>query len=123
MGICEQAGAREKPLKARKEALRGEPAAQATPEFVSLAHQAAAIAHRADERLAALPRPPADARTVGQLVRAYALEATDAGEIASAVADRDGNLGEAASEALARLVRQNQPAAEGLGMGECFALE
>jgi len=121
--ICAQAGEQQKPLKARKEALRGEPTAQATPAFASLADRAAAIARRADARLAALPRPPADAQTIAQLVHAYALEATDAGEIASAVADKDGNLGEAASEALARLVRQNQAAAERLGMGSCFALE
>jgi hypothetical protein len=121
--ICEAAGLQEKPLKARKEALRGESGATATTAFASLAQEASAIARGAEQRLAALARPAADAQTIGALVHAYSLEALDAGEIAKAVAKHEGSLGEAASDALAKLVRQNLAAAKRLGMGACFELE
>jgi len=122
--ICALASQRERPLKARKEALRSSTStATAGPAFASLAREAAAIARTADERLAALPRPAADARAIGQLVHAYSLEATDAGEIANGVANKDSELGEAASDALAGIVRKNLNAAKRLGMGACFTLE
>jgi hypothetical protein len=121
--ICASASQRERPLKARKEALRSSASATAAPAFASLVRQASAIARGADESLAALPRPAADAQAIGQLVHAYSLEATDAGEIANGVANKDSELGEAASDALAGIVRKNLSAAKSLGMGACFTLE
>jgi hypothetical protein len=121
--ICAGVGAQEQPLKARKQALQGQSSAAAATAFAALARQAAAIARGAEEQLAALPRPPTDAPAIGRLVHAYSVEADDAGEIASAVANRESGLGEAASDALAKLVRQNLASASRLGMGECFTLE
>ncbi len=121
--VCASAGAQERPLKAREQALKGEPVAEANQAFVSLAREAATIAHDADERLRALKEPPAEAAAVQQLLRAYAEEANDALEISNAVAHQENNIGEAVSSALSRSITGNVAAAKRLGMGECFTLE
>ncbi|HTU77675.1 MAG TPA: hypothetical protein VMF09_02830 [Solirubrobacteraceae bacterium] len=121
--ICARAGAQAKPLKAHEEALKGQPVASATPAFVSLARRAMAIALAAYERLRALPRPPADASAVQQLLQAYAEETSDAGDIANAAAHKENSLGEAVSQALGKSVSRNLAAAKRFGMGECFLLE
>jgi hypothetical protein len=121
--VCASAGAQERPLKAREQALKGEPVAEANQAFVSLAREAASIAHNADERLRALKEPPAEAAKVQQLLQAYSEEANDAREIANAVAHQENNVGEAVSSALSKLIAGNVASAERLGMGECFTLE
>src|SRR5271156_7124335 len=49
--ICAGVHAQEEPLKAREESLKNLPAATATPAFVSLVRQAAAISQAAGKRL------------------------------------------------------------------------
>jgi hypothetical protein len=121
--ICAGVRAQQEPLRVREEALRKLPVNEADQEFVPLARQAAAIARNADARLGALPRPPADAQAIAQLVRAYSEEAADASSIASAASHRENDVGEAVSAALARSIGIHSASAKSLGMGACFALE
>jgi hypothetical protein len=121
--ICQGVRAAERPLRAREEGLKGQPLATAEKAFVSLARQAAAIAHAADARLGALPRPSDDAHAIAQLVQAYGEQASDAGEIASAAASKEGSAGEAASVALSRSIAAHLTSAKSLGMGECLNAE
>src|SRR5271163_3233714 len=74
--ICASVHAQEEPLKAREESLKNLPAATATPTFVSVVHQATAIAQTAEKRLRALPRP-AGAQAIEQVLNAYSEEAAD----------------------------------------------
>jgi hypothetical protein len=121
--ICRGVVIQEEPLKTREESLKSLPAETAEKELVSLANQASAISRTADGRLRALPRPPADAKTIGQLVQAYAEEATDASAIANAAAHEESQLGESAARALADSIAAHSASAKKLGMGDCFAGE
>jgi hypothetical protein len=121
--ICESAGAQAKPLKAREEALKGQPVASATPAFAALVRQGATIARGAYERLRALPKPPADASAIQQLLQSYAEETNDAADIANAAAHKENSLGEAISQALSRLISERLAVAKSFGMGDCFQLE
>jgi hypothetical protein len=124
--ICEGVRTQQAPLKGREEALKGQlgrSAASADLAFSSLASQAAAIAQAALGRLAALPRPPAEAQAIEQVLQAYSEQVGDARTIAAASASRQNSRGEAAAGALGRSVLTHSAAARKLGMGECFGLE
>jgi hypothetical protein len=121
--VCRGVRAQEEPLKVREESLKKLPEIVAGREFVSLAGKAAAISRAADERLRALPRPPADAQAIQRLLQAYSEEATDATAIASAAIRQESGPGEAAAGALARSIALHRAPAKSLGMGGCFAFE
>jgi hypothetical protein len=121
--ICRGVRAEERPLRAREEALKGQPLGAAEKAFVSLARQAAAIAHAADERLRALPRPSGNSQAIAQVVQAYGEQASDASEIAHAAAVKEGAGGESASVALSRSIATHLASAKSLGMGACLDVE
>jgi len=124
--ICEGVRTQQAPLRAQEEALKGQlghSAASADLAFSSLASQAAAIAQAALGRLTSLPRPPAEAQAIQQVLQAYSEQVGDAHTIASASASRQNSRGEAAASSLARSVLTHSAAARKLGMGECFGLE
>jgi hypothetical protein len=121
--VCTQAGEHSRPLKAREEALHGEPTSEAAPVYVSLVRQAATIAKAAETQLRALPRPPGQTEQIAALVRAYAVEVGDAEGLAGAAAKRESSRGEAFSEGLERVIREHLTAAKRFGMGRCFTLE
>lgn len=120
--ICHGASTQEQPLERREQSLRRLSATAAEAAFVSLARDAATIARSTDDRLRALPRPPADEQTIGQLVQAYSEQADDASNIATAATHQEGNIGEEATATLARSIAAHQALAKRLGMGECFTL-
>ncbi len=121
--ICQRVAREEQPLRAREESLKNLPVATADEEFVSLAREAAAISQAAEEKLGALPRPPADAQTIQQLLLAYAEESREASSIASAAARQENGRGEDATGALTRSIALHDASAKKLGMGDCFVLE
>jgi len=120
--ICAGVHSQEEPFKAREESLKNLPAATATPAFVSLVRQAAAISQAAGKRLRALPRP-AHAEAIEQLLDAYSEETADASKVATAAAEQENTLGQFAAESLARSIALHLASAKKYGMGDCFALE
>jgi hypothetical protein len=121
--ICHGVNAQQRLLRKREEALKGQPVGSAVKTFASLAGQAATIAHAADERLRALPRPTADAHAIAHVVQAYSEQVSAASEIARAAAHEESNLGESASVALTRSIASHLSAARSLGIGGCLTVE
>src|ERR1700677_2608595 len=82
--ICQTLSAQEKPLRARQETLKSLPTATADKLFVSLVDQVVTLSRAAERKLAALPRPPSDARAISKLLAGFSEEIKDAGAIANA---------------------------------------
>lgn len=121
--VCRTLSQEAKPLRARQESLRGLPAAAAAGAFVSLARESVAISQAAEGKLRALPRPPADAHAIEQLLRTFSGEVTDATAIARAAANQESALGEAAEGALKKSAQNNIGLADEYGMRLCIASE
>jgi hypothetical protein len=121
--ICQTLNAHEQPLKARQESLKGLPAEASDKGFVSIARQVVTLSRAADEKLRALPRPPADARAIEGLLASFAQEITDTSDIADAAANQDGTIAEEAEDALKRSIAANSTPATAYGMRDCIGGE
>lgn len=121
--ICRALGAQEKPLKAREEAIKGEPATTMATDFVSLVRQAVAISRSTERKLQALAQPAADAHAIAALLNAFAEETIDANGIAKAANLQESTLGELAAKRLQQSIAKNSALAREYGMGDCVGAE
>lgn len=120
---CRTLTAQEQPLKARQNSLKGLSAEASDKAFVSIARQVVTFSRAADERLRALPRPPADAHAIEALLASFAQEITDTSDIAAAAANQNGTIGEDAEDALKKSIAANSALASAYGMKDCIGGE
>lgn len=121
--VCRTLEARERPLKARQESLKGQPTATADKAFVTLARQVAVLSRAAEGKLQALPRPAADAHAIAGLLTSFTQEIADVSAVANAVADNQPETGESADAALRKSIAQNSALADAYGMNACVGSE
>jgi hypothetical protein len=84
-------------------------------EWIDLSH----VAREADSKIGALPRPPAQARTIEQLMLWYAEELTYEGNYASAAEHREVLNAEVAFRTFIADAKRNAAVARRLGMTTC----
>lgn len=121
--ICRTLSSREKPLKARQEALKGLPTAEYDKDFVAVANQVVTLSRTAAEKLKALPRPSGDGASIEKALATYSEEIADVANISYAVANQESSAGEAAVAALKRSIAANQGLAESFGLKDCTGSE
>jgi hypothetical protein len=120
---CRTLTAQEQPLKARQNSLKGLSAEASDKVFVSIAREVVTFSRSADEKLRALPRPPADAHAIEGLLASFAQEITDTSDIAAAAANQNGTIGEDAEDALKKSIAANSTLAASYGMKDCIGGE
>jgi hypothetical protein len=121
--VCHTLSVQERPLKARQESLKGLSTASAGTAFVSIARQVVTFSRAADEKLRALARPAADARTIEQLLSAFGQELAYATNIATAAAREENTPGEDAVNELRKSIADNSALAATYGMKDCIGSE
>ena len=121
--ICTALSSKEKPLRARQEALKGLPVTTADKDFVSLVHQLVAYSRTAATKLTLLPEPVADSQSIKRLLMALSVESSEAGDIAAAASRQESSTGEAEEQALRKSVANNRTLAAEYGMKDCIGGE
>jgi hypothetical protein len=121
--ICRTLSAQEKPLKARQESLKGLSPDLADTTFVAIVEKVIAYSRAASSKLAAVPRPPADAEAVEKLLSSFSEETAEAKAIGQAARKQESSAGEDAQDALRKTIDENLPQAETYGMRDCIAAE
>jgi hypothetical protein len=121
--VCRTLSAQEKPLEARQAALKGLSPDLADEAFLAIVDKVIAYSQTAAGKLAAIPRPAADAQAIEKLLSSFSLETADAKVIQEAARKQESGPGEDAQDALRKTIDDNLPQAEAYGMRDCIAAE
>ncbi len=120
-GICRRLSEQEKPLEARQAALKG--GGSSGQAFVALAREVVNYSLAASAKLAALPRPPADAGAIATALKSFSEDIADAHELEQAALKEENDLGEAAESALKRSIASGSKLAGEYGLTRCTGAE
>ncbi len=118
--ICRKLSEQEKPLEASQASLTGGGSAGTT--FASLAHQVVALSQAAENKLTAIPRPPADAAAIGTLLASFTQDVGDANALAQAAVKEESAAGEAAEGALRKSIAAHSQLSDEYGMKLCTGI-
>jgi hypothetical protein len=121
--VCRTLSAQEKPLEARQQALKGLSPDLADEAFLTIVDKVIAYSQATATKLAAIPRPTADAQAIEKLLSSFSLETADAKVIQEAARKQESGPGEDAQDALRKTIDDNLPQAEAYGMRDCIAAE
>jgi hypothetical protein len=120
--ICAQLSSEQEPFAARLEALDRIPGAN-SGQVAAAWRGLESVSHAADVKVGELPRPPAQADVIRQLVAGYFEEASNELDLANAFASQDAIAIEAAQQIYIRLAISHATVARRLGMTDCAKAE